>query len=86
MAHPTRYVIDDSVCPGSECGKCLPACAYDAIELEMEPETIDVEVQAVIWATGWEPYDAARIEGLGFGTHPNVITIHSVGELKDTRR
>ena len=24
-----------------------------------------VEVQAVIWATGWEPYDARRLEGGG---------------------
>jgi len=25
-------------------------------------------------ATGWDPYDAGRVEGLGFGTHANVIT------------
>ncbi|MHC4405445.1 MAG: FAD-dependent oxidoreductase [Planctomycetota bacterium] len=74
MAHPLQYVIDEGVCPGAECGKCVPACPYDAIELEMQPDTIDLEVQAVIWATGWEPYDAANIEGLGFGTYPNVIT------------
>src|SRR3989304_5262406 len=23
---------------------------------------------------GWKPYDAARIDNLGFGKHPNVIT------------
>jgi quinone-modifying oxidoreductase subunit QmoA len=74
MAHPLRYVIDQSVCPGTECGKCVPACPYDAIDLDMEPQIVEVEVQAVIWATGWDPYDAARIDGLGFGTHPDVIT------------
>lgn len=74
MAHPLQYVIDGDVCPGTECGKCLPACPYDAIELDMQPETIEMEVQAVVWATGWEPYDAAKIDGLGFGTYPNVIT------------
>jgi len=74
MAHPLQYVIDGSVCPGTECGKCVPSCLYDAIDLEMKPETIEVEVQAVIWATGWEPFDAAKIEGLGFGTYPNVIS------------
>jgi quinone-modifying oxidoreductase subunit QmoA len=74
MAHPLRYVIDDTVCPGSECAACVPACPYDAIDLEMRPETLEVEVQAVIWATGWDPYDASRIEGLGFGAYPNVIT------------
>jgi heterodisulfide reductase subunit A-like polyferredoxin len=74
MAHPLQYVIDGSVCPGVECGKCVPACPYDAIDLEMKPETIEVEAQAIVWATGWEPFDAGKIEGLGFGTYPNVIT------------
>jgi quinone-modifying oxidoreductase subunit QmoA len=74
MAHPLRYVIDDNVCPGTECSKCVAACPYDAIDLDMQPETVEVQVQAVIWATGWDPYDASKIEGLGFGTYPNVIT------------
>lgn len=74
MAYPMRYVIDGSVCPGSECGKCVEACPYDAVELDAEPETIEEDVQSVIFATGWQPYDATKIEGLGFGTHANVIT------------
>jgi quinone-modifying oxidoreductase subunit QmoA len=28
----------------------------------------------VIWATGWEPYDAKKIDNLGFGVYPNIIT------------
>ncbi len=74
MAHPLRYVIDGSVCPGNECGKCVPACPYDAIDLDMRPETIELDAQAVIWATGWDPFPAEQIENLGFGTHANVIT------------
>ena len=74
MAYPLQYVIDAEVCEGSECGKCVEACPYDAVELGAEPETIEVEAQAVIWATGWQPYDASAIDGLGFGTYPNVIT------------
>jgi quinone-modifying oxidoreductase subunit QmoA len=69
-----QFVIDPTVCPGTECGKCVPACPYQAIDLEMKPEVVDLEVQAVIWATGWDPFDAGKIEGLGFGTYPNVIT------------
>ena len=74
MASPLQYVIDFGACKGSECGKCVEACPYGAIELDTEPETTEVEVQAVIWATGWAPYDATAIEGLGFGSSPNVIT------------
>jgi quinone-modifying oxidoreductase subunit QmoA len=40
----------------------------------MKPETIDLEVQAIIWATGWDPFDAGKIEDLGFGIYPNVIS------------
>ena len=74
MAHPLQFVIDRGVCPGKECGKCLEACRYEAIDLEMKEETVEIEVQAVVWATGWDPYDAAKIEGLEFGGNPNVIS------------
>ena len=74
VAHPLQYAIDSSVCPGTECNQCVPACPYEAIDLDMKPETVEVTVQAVIWATGWEPFDAEKIDGLGFGEHQNVIT------------
>ncbi len=74
MAWPQKFVIDGDACQGAECGKCVEACPYEAIHLEMQPETLEVEVQAVIWATGWDPYDAKKIEGLGFGTYANVVT------------
>ena len=74
MAWPARFVIDGEVCPGSECGKCVEACPYDAIDLAMESETLEVTVQAVIWATGWNPPDATQFEGYGFGEHADVIT------------
>jgi len=73
-AYPLQFVIDESACLGTACGKCLPACPYQAIDLEMKPETMEIDVQAVIWATGWDSPDAATIEGLGFGTCRNVIT------------
>ena len=75
MAYPARFVIDEAACLGaSECGKCVDACPYGAIELGMAPETEEVEVDAVIWSTGWDPPDASQFEGLGFGQHANVIT------------
>jgi quinone-modifying oxidoreductase subunit QmoA len=73
-AHPLQFVIDSAVCPGSACGKCVAACPYQAIDLDMPSETMTVDVGAVIWATGWEPFDAAKIKGLGFGQYRNVIT------------
>ena len=40
----------------------------------MQAETINLKVGAIVWATGWEPYDAAKIDNLGFGQYPNIIT------------
>ena len=75
MAYPSRFVIDEAACQGAEaCGKCVEACLYEAIDLSMAAETEEVEVDAVIWATGWDPPDASKFEGLGFGQHSNVVT------------
>jgi quinone-modifying oxidoreductase subunit QmoA len=40
----------------------------------MKAKTIDLPVGAIVWATGWEPYDAKKIDNLGFGQYPNIIT------------
>jgi quinone-modifying oxidoreductase subunit QmoA len=74
MAFPMQYVIDGSVCQGKSCAKCVEACAYQAIDLDMQPQTITLEVGAIVWAAGWNPYDASKLENYGFGQYANVIT------------
>ena len=74
MSFPMRYVIDMDVCDGKECNKCVEACKYDAIDLAMEPKTWIVQASSIVIATGWEPPDATKLEKLGFGQYPNVIT------------
>lgn len=74
QAFPLQYVIDEKYCKGASCGKCKDACAYDAIHLDMKPRTVNVKVGAVVLATGWNPYDATRMDNLGFGKVQNVIT------------
>lgn len=74
QAFPLQYVIDEKYCKGSSCGKCVEACKYDAIHLDMKPQTVKVKVGAVVMATGWNPYDATKIDNLGFGRVQNVIT------------
>ena len=74
MAFPMKYVIDKQVCPGSECGKCVSACEYNAIDLGMSEETLNIKAGAIVVATGWKPYDATKIGNLRFGQYPNVIT------------
>ena len=74
LAFPHTYAIDADVCPGAECGKCLEACKFGAIELDMKAEDKVLNVSAIVWATGWKPYDASRIQNLGFGQYKNVVT------------
>ncbi|MCG6909651.1 MAG: CoB--CoM heterodisulfide reductase iron-sulfur subunit A family protein [Deltaproteobacteria bacterium] len=74
MAFPSRYVISPQIIGTDDAQKCKEACKYDAVDLAMETKTIDLQVGAVVWATGWEPYDATKIDTLGFGQYPNIIT------------
>jgi quinone-modifying oxidoreductase subunit QmoA len=73
MAFPARYVIEGAVCPEG-CKACKEACIYGAIDLDQKAERKTFRVAAVVAATGWAPYDAARIDNLGFGKYPNVVT------------
>ncbi len=74
MAYPQRYVIDPSIVGSEDANKAKAACKYDAIDLDMQEQTIEIKVGAVIWATGWRPYDAAKIQPYGYDRYPNVIT------------
>ncbi len=74
QAFPFKYVIDDAGCKKAECSKCADACKYDAIHLDMKPETLKIKAGSIVLATGWKPYDASKIDNLGFGTSPDIIT------------
>jgi quinone-modifying oxidoreductase subunit QmoA len=73
-AYPQKYVIDNSTCKGSICNKCVEICKYKAIDLDEKEKNISVEANSIIWAAGWEPYDAQKLDILGFGKFPDVIT------------
>ena len=74
MAFPAKYVISPQIIGTADAEKCKEACQYDAVDLEMEAKSMDLQVGSIVWATGWEPYDAAKIENLGFGEYDNIIT------------
>lgn len=74
MAFPFKYVIAPEIIGTDEAKACADACAYNAVDLEMKPETVTYKVGAIVWATGWDPYDATKVDYLGLGTVPNVLT------------
>ncbi len=74
MAHPQRYVIDPAIIGTDDAQKAKEACKVNAINLDMQEETIQFKAGAVIWATGWKPYDANKIQPYGYDRIANVIT------------
>ncbi len=72
-AFPAQYVIDRSAC-GEACHACVEACTYGAVDLSQPTERRTFRVAAVIAATGWAPYDATRLDNLGYGKFANVVT------------
>ncbi len=74
MAYPPQYVVDPKYAGDEGMKKCVDACEYGAIELDMQAKDVTANVGAVVWATGWKPYDAAKIDNLGYGKYKNVVT------------
>jgi quinone-modifying oxidoreductase subunit QmoA len=74
LAFPLKYVIDPAACK-ADCGqKCKEACAYEAIDLDMQPQTLNFQVGAIVVSGGWELYDIAKADNLGFGKVKNVVS------------
>ncbi len=74
MAYPQLHVLDREALSGEDAAKLPSLFPPGAIDLNARGEEIEVEVGAVVVATGWRPYDATRLDNLGFGQYPNVIT------------
>jgi quinone-modifying oxidoreductase subunit QmoA len=83
LAHPQRYVLDPSIVGTDEGARAKAACKAGAIDLDMQEQTITLDAGAIVWATGWQPYDAARIQPYGYGRIANVITSVEFERLAD---
>jgi quinone-modifying oxidoreductase subunit QmoA len=85
MAHPMKYVLDPRIIGTDDAQKAKDACKYDAIDLDMQEQEIDFPVGAVVWATGWQPYDAAKIQPYGYDRFENVITSVEFERMADPK-
>ncbi|MEE8322655.1 MAG: CoB--CoM heterodisulfide reductase iron-sulfur subunit A family protein [Candidatus Bathyarchaeia archaeon] len=74
---PLVYTIDKENClyfTKGVCRICEKFCETEAIDFNQEPETIELDVGAIIVATGFDTYDPVPLGEYGYGTYPNVIT------------
>ncbi len=74
MAFPRRFVLDKEAC-SAECLDAIKgACKYNAIDTEMTAKTFTVNVSSIVWATGWNPYDASKLDNLKPDSSSAIIT------------
>jgi heterodisulfide reductase subunit A-like polyferredoxin len=58
----------------SECMSCTFACGVNAIDHDMAPEELNLQVGALILAPGYQVYHAELSQEYGFRRYPNVVT------------
>lgn len=73
MSFPMKYVLDKAACSKSSLEKIEEACQYDAVELDQEAKEFTLNVDSVIWATGWNPYDANKLDNLKYNESEFII-------------
>ncbi|NIR30886.1 MAG: CoB--CoM heterodisulfide reductase iron-sulfur subunit A family protein [Gammaproteobacteria bacterium] len=83
MAYPQRYVLDPRIIGTPDAEKAKAACNYDAIDLDMQAQELTLNVGAIVWATGWRPYDAGKIQPYGYDRFPNVISSVELERMMD---
>jgi quinone-modifying oxidoreductase subunit QmoA len=74
FAFPQRYVVDAAACAPGEMDAIKAACPYGAVEPADAEKTLDLQVGAIVWATGWKPYDMEKLTNLGGGKLKNVVS------------
>ena len=74
MAFPRRYVLDKDACSTASLEAVKAACKYNAVDLGMQTQSFTLKVASIVWSTGWNPYDATKIEQLKFNSSPAIIT------------
>ncbi len=76
QAVPRIAVIDPDYCrylTEGKCGVCMKVCQRGAINYEDKDKILDLDVGAVICATGFDVWDAKIASEYGYGRYPNVV-------------
>lgn len=77
QAVPNKPVIDKANCSYYQKGKCKvceKVCPTGAIRFDQEDELVELEVGAVVVATGFNIMEPSEFSEYGYGKYPDVIT------------
>ncbi len=71
QATPAVYTIDMDTC--INCKRCAKTCTRGAIDYEMKDKVVQLNVGAIVVATGYKLFDVSVYPRLGYGRYQNVI-------------
>ena len=74
QAVPNYAVIDKTVC--NNCKNCQRICPAEAVDFDQEPEYIDINVGAVIIATGYDEYPIMETNDYNYGIELHTATCY----------
>ena len=86
QAEPGTYVVDINNCLNEPpnflpCNRCVEACGPKCIDFNMKPQVHELNVGAIIVATGIELFDASLIPEYSYGRHPDILTAMELERL-----
>ena len=74
---PASPVIDFSQCrlaSGKDCSVCEQVCSFDAINMQDKGSQSKLDIDSIVIATGYEPYNPIENTSYGYGKTKNIIT------------
>ena len=85
QATPKVVMIDPETCIQFKTGKCKKSCAEacdrKAIDFDQKEEVKELQVGAIILATGFKTFDAKKEPHYGYGKYPGVFTALEIERL-----
>jgi heterodisulfide reductase subunit A len=81
QAVPSIYTIDFEAC--IKCGACERICPAEAIDISDPGHDVELNVGAIVLATGFELYDLSGLPQYGYGLYPNVVTSLEMERILD---
>jgi heterodisulfide reductase subunit A2 len=85
-AIPYNYLIDTESClhfVDGSCSKCQEICPQHVIDFDQKEEIIDMAVDSVVVATGYDIYDATEKTVFGYGKYENVVSALEMERIVD---
>jgi len=73
-AYPPLWAVDPRAVKDPAFIDWAKGCPDGGLDLEMAEQTVTYKTKSIALATGWTPYDATKLDLLGYGKEQDVVT------------